>query len=126
MPQLQRPVFPDRIFAITSFGATGDGRTKNTQAFADAIAACHAAGGGQVVVPAGKWLTGAIPLKSNVNLHMLVGAEIHFSDEPADYLPVVLTRWAGSEVMNYSPLIYAHGCEDIAMRICARLFLATI
>jgi polygalacturonase/dienelactone hydrolase len=115
MPQLRRPVFPDRTFAITDFGAKGDRATKSTKAFADAIAACHAAGGGRVLVPAGQWLTGAIHIKSNVNLHMLEGAEIHFSDDPADYLPVVFTRWAGFEVMNYSPLIYANGCENIAI-----------
>jgi hypothetical protein len=34
MPQLQRPVFPDRTFAIIAFGAKGDGETKNTKAFA--------------------------------------------------------------------------------------------
>ena len=122
MPQLQRPVFPDRTFPITAFGAKGDGGTKNTKAFAEAIAACHAAGGGRVVVPAGKWLTGAIHLKSNVNLHMLEGAEIHFSDDPADYLPVVFTRWAGFEVINYSPLIYAHECENIAITGPGRLY----
>ena len=81
MPQLQRPVFPNRTFAITAFGAQGDGATKNTKAFAGAIAACRAAGGGRVVVPAGKWLTGAIHLQSNVNLHLEEGAEIHFSDD---------------------------------------------
>jgi polygalacturonase len=122
MPQLQRPNFPDRTFAITAFGAVDDGQTKNTKALADAIAACHAAGGGKVLVPAGKWLTGAIHLKSNVNLHMLEGAEIHFSDDPADYLPAVFTRWAGFEVMNYSPLIYANGCENIAVTGPGKLF----
>jgi polygalacturonase len=115
MPQLQRPVFPDRTFNITGYGAKGDGTTKNTEAFRKAIEACHKAGGGKVLVPAGKWLTGAIHLKSNVNLHMLEGAEIHFSDNPQDYLPMVFTRWAGTEVMNYSPLIYANGCENIAV-----------
>ena len=122
MPQLRRPVFPDRTFDITRHGAVGDGRTKNTKAFVDAIAACHAAGGGKVVVPTGKWLTGAIDLKSNVNLHMQEGAEIHFSDDPSDYLPVVFTRWAGFEVMNYSPLIYANGCENIAITGPGRLY----
>jgi polygalacturonase len=122
MPQLQRPVFPNRTFAITTFGARGDGETKNTKAFADAIAACHAAGGGRVVVPAGQWMTGAIHLKSNVNLRLEEGAEIHFSDDPADYLPVVFTRWAGFEVMNYSPLIYANGCENIAITGPGRLY----
>ena len=122
MPQLQRQAFPDRTFDITRHGAIGDGITKNTEAFHKAIAACNSAGGGRVLVPAGKWLTGAIHLMSRVNLHLEEGAEIHFSDEPADYLPVVFTRWAGFEVMNYSPLIYANGCENIAITGPGKLF----
>ncbi len=122
MPQLQRPVFPDRTFSIVDYGAKNDGTTKNTEAFRKAIAACVAAGGGKVLVPSGKWFTGAIHLKSNVNLCLQEGAEIHFSDDPADYLPVVFTRWQGVEVMNYSPLIYARDCENIAVTGPGKLF----
>ena len=122
MPQLKRPVFADRTFSIADFGAVPGGQVKNTAAFAGAIEACHQAGGGKVVVPAGKWLTGAIHLKSNVNLHMEKDAEIHFSDDPRDYLPVVFTRWAGFEVMNYSPLIYANGCRNIAVTGPGKLY----
>jgi len=122
MPQLQRPVFPDRIFDIRDYGATGDGTTKNTNAFQKCISACSVSGGGKVLVPPGKWFTGAIHLKSNVNLCMQSGAEIHFSDKPDDYLPVVFTRWAGFELMNYSPLIYAENCRNIAVTGEGKLF----
>ncbi len=122
MPQPKMPVFPDKTFNITEYGAKDDGTTKNTNAFKKAIEACSAAGGGRVTVPPGKWLTGAIHLKSNVNLHLEEGAEIHFSDDPGDYLPVVFTRWAGTELYNYSPLIYAGNCENIAITGPGKLF----
>jgi len=115
MPQLVRPTFPDKVFPISDYGAMGDGVAKNTEAINAAIAACAEAGGGVVLVPAGAWLTGAIHLKSNVNLHLSENAVLRFSDDPKDYLPVVFTRWAGFECYNYSPLIYAHDCENIAV-----------
>lgn len=80
-----------------------------------AINACAENGGGMVVVPKGKWTSGAIHLKSNIHLHLEDGAVIVFSDRFEDYLPVVFTRWEGVECYNYSPLIYANGCENIAV-----------
>ena len=106
---------PARDFDATRFGAVGDGQTDCTAAFAKAIAACHEAGGGRVVVPAGTYLSGTIHLKSKVNLHVDEGATIRFSTDPAKYLPVVFTRFEGTEVMNYSPLLYAFEQEDIAV-----------
>jgi len=112
---IKAPVFPDRDFLVTEFGAMGDGTTDATEAFRAAISACAGAGGGRVVVPAGEYLTGAIHLKSNVNLHVEEGATILFSRDPAAYLPVVFTRWEGVELMNYSPLVYAYGEKNIAV-----------
>ena len=100
MPQLSRPTFPDAVFNVADFGAVGDGAANNRQAINAAIDACTAAGGGTVLVPAGEWLTGAIQLKSNVNLHLAEGATLRFSVDPKDYLPVVFTRWAGFECFN--------------------------
>ena len=115
LARIKAPVFPNRDFAIADFGAVADGKTDCTAAIAKAIAACHQAGGGRVIVPAGKWLTGAIHLKSNVNLHVSDGATLLFSTDPAAYLPVVYTRWEGTECMNFSPLIYAFEQENIAI-----------
>ncbi|MCF3649214.1 glycoside hydrolase family 88 protein [Synoicihabitans lomoniglobus] len=114
LARIKAPTFPDRDFPITDFGARVGGQMKATQAIADAIAAAHAAGGGRVVVPAGEWLTGAIHLQSNVNLHVSAGAVLKFSTDPADY-PTVYTRWEGVECMNYSPLIYAWKQQNIAV-----------
>jgi polygalacturonase len=115
MPNLQRPVFPARVIDIRKHGAVADGRTRNTEAFAKAIEACSAAGGGRVLVPAGRWFTGPIHLKSNIELHLAGGAEVIFSNRFEDYLPPVLVRVGGIELYNYSPLIYARDCENIAV-----------
>jgi polygalacturonase len=115
MPEIKRPAFANRTFDIRDYGAVGDGETKNTEAFAKAIAACAKAGGGRVLVPAGVWLTGPIHLRSRINLHIEKGAELRFSDKFSDYLPAVFTRWEGLECYNYSPLIYAKDCTNIAI-----------
>jgi polygalacturonase len=115
LARIKVPVFPSRDFLVTAFGAKGDGTTDCTEAFRRAIAACSKAGGGRVVVPAGRYLTGPIHLKSQVNLHVMAGATVLFSQDPAKYLPVVHTRWEGVELMNYSPLVYAWQAESIAI-----------
>lgn len=107
------PTFPDRSFDIRKFGATEN--EPATEAIRQAIEACHEAGGGVVMVPAGEYLTGPIELKSNVNLHISEGATLKFSTNPRDYTPFVLTRWEGLDCYNYKPLIYAYGQENIAI-----------
>ena len=109
------PTFPARDFPITRYGAAGDGRTDCTAAIAKAIAACHQAGGGRVVVPAGTFLTGAVHLLSNVNLYVAKGATLRFSTDPRKYLPVVLTSYESNDCYNYSPLIYAYQQQNIAV-----------
>jgi polygalacturonase len=115
LKRIKPPIFPQREFAITKYGAAADGKTDCTAAFRDAIAACHKAGGGRVTVPSGTFLSGAIHLLSNVELHLVAGAVISFSRDPAKYLPVVFSRWEGVELMNYSPFIYAFEQENIAI-----------
>ena len=115
------PTFPEREFDITKFGAIGGGTADCTRAFSNAIEACHKAGGGRVVVPAGKFLTGPVHLTSNVELHLADGAEVVFSDRFEDYLPPVLVRVGGVNLYNYSPLIYARDCQNIAITGPGRL-----
>ena len=113
MNPIHEYVYPNRDFNISKYGAKADGKTMNTKAIAKAIRACNKAGGGHVVVPAGEWLTGPIHLMDNVDLHLEEGAELVFSDNPADYLPAVFTTWEGVECYNYSPLVYAYECKNI-------------
>lgn len=113
LARIKPPTFPARDFIVSNYGARPG--ADNTEAIRKAIEACHAAGGGRVIVPAGVFETGAIHLKSGVNLYVSEGATLKFSADPAKYLPVVHTRFEGTECMNYSPLIYAFEQENIAV-----------
>ena len=113
--EINAPVFSDKVYDVTSYGAVGDGKIDCTEAFKSAIDECNKNGGGKVIVPEGSYLTGPIHLKSNVNLHISENAVVLFSKDISKYLPVVFTRWEGVECMNYSPLIYAYEQENIAI-----------
>ena len=108
------PTFPDRDFDITRHGAAPDS-ADSTAAIARAVAACSAAGGGRVLVPAGTFHTGPVHLRSGVNLHVAKGAVLRFSTDPGDYLPVVPTSYEGNDCYNYSPLVYAYRQTNIAV-----------
>jgi polygalacturonase len=101
------PVFPATTFPV-------EGRTDDSAAVARALEACAAAGGGRVLVRAGTWLVGALRLRSNVELHLELGATLLFSDDAALF-PPVLTRYEGIECVNRSPLVYAHGETNVAL-----------
>ncbi len=104
------------FFDVTKYGARKDSSAKATAAIAKAITAAVKAGGGTVYFPAGKYLTGAIHLKSNITVFIDAGAELHFSDDFDDYLPMVQSRYEGVDVMSFSPLFYAYKAENIAIR----------
>ncbi|MCC2956889.1 glycoside hydrolase family 28 protein [Massilia sp. IC2-477] len=148
--QFKKPLsFPKRDFLITAYGAEpceaikvngyvghhqegkvstpAPGAKDCYAAIAAAIAACSAAGGGRVVIPAGNWLVkGPIVLKSNVNVHLSKGAHVYFSNDPEDFAKygdydcgangkLVLSRWQSNDCLNYSPLVYAYGQTNIAL-----------
>jgi polygalacturonase len=115
LARIKAPKFKKKDYSITNYGAVADGKTLATEAIRKAIDECHKKGGGRVVMPAGEFLTGAIHLKSNVNLHVSKGATVKFSTNPKDYLPIVHTRWEGMELMHLSPLIYAYEQTNIAI-----------
>lgn len=110
------PVFPDTVYNVMNYGAKNDTTFDSRPAILEAINLCNANGGGTVLVPAGNYfIKGSIHLKSNVNLCIDEGARLEFSTEPSDYLPIVLTKWEGTECFNYSPFIYAYQCNNVAL-----------
>jgi len=115
LARIRAPQFPDRVFDIVQYGAIAGAQENSSDAIAKAIDACSKAGGGRVLVPRGEFLTGPIHLKSNSNLHLEEGAVLKFSTDPQKYLPLVLTRFEGTECMNYSPLIYAFEQNNVAV-----------
>jgi len=96
-------LFPDNDIQLTDFGALGDGETDCTDAFRKAIDKCSETGGGRIIVSPGRYLTGAIHLKSYMNLHLEKGATILFSRDPKQYLPLVFTRFEGVELIRLGP-----------------------
>jgi polygalacturonase len=115
LSQIKAPTFPENNFNILDFGARPDSEELSTRAINDAILACSEAGGGRVIVPQGTFITGAIHLQSNVNLHLSENAVLKFSRNPEDYLPMVFTRWEGTELYNYSPFVYAFEKTNVAI-----------
>jgi polygalacturonase len=113
---IRLPEIPARDYVITNFGAQAGGTVDARPAIQAAIKQAVADGGGRIVIPAGEWLSrGPIHLASRINLHIAEGALVRFSPEARDYLPVVRTRWEGTEMFGYSPLIYAANVHDVAI-----------
>ena len=109
MPAIAQTNFPARNFPITDYGAIGDGQTSCTDAFRKAIAACSGAGGGHVIVPAGRWLTDPIELLSNVDLHLEKDAFIQFNRDHSGY-PTI-----GASSNAIMPPVYSLDQENIAL-----------
>ncbi len=150
MDRFKKPVsFRKQDFLITAYGAApcalvkakawvsfideemvdtpAPGATDCHPAIAQAIQACHEAGGGRVVIPKGAWLVnGPINLLSNVNLHLAAGAHVYFGNNPDDYAKygphdcgangkLYITRWQGNDCLNYGSMLYAYNQDNIAV-----------
>jgi polygalacturonase len=114
--RIQLPVIPSYQVNVLKLGAKGDSITNNKAFFDKAMALCKKNNGGTIIVPKGIYkINGPIHFASNVNLRIEKGAKIKFSDNPKYYLPMVLTSWEGTMLYNYSPLIYAYECSNIAI-----------
>ncbi len=108
---------PERrgLFAVTGFGAAGDGARMDTTAIQSAIDACARAGGGMVYFPPGRYLSGTVFLKSNVRLHLEAGAVLLGSKNLADYPATVPAFRSYTDNYTEKSLIYAERLENIAI-----------
>ena len=106
------PAIPSRTFPLA--GARGDGDGDDTLALQRAIDGCHASGGGHVVIPRGVFLTGALRMRSRVDLNLSAGATLLFSEDSGRF-PAVRTRYEGLECVNRSPMLYAWEETDLAV-----------
>ncbi|HEV2417181.1 MAG TPA: glycoside hydrolase family 28 protein [Terriglobia bacterium] len=106
-------VLQNTVYNVLAYGASADGRKMDTQAIQAAIDACAEKGGGTVFLPAGKYLTGAIKLKSNIDLHLGSGATLLGSQDPGDY-PVYPSPWPGGS-REISSLIYGDGLTNVSL-----------
>jgi polygalacturonase len=105
---------PTVTLNVKDYGAAGDGKTKDTLALQLTIERCSVLGGGEVVVPAGDYTTGALELRSNVTLRIDDGASLLGSGDMADY-PIAQVRWEGRWIKGYSAFISATDAENIGI-----------
>src|ERR1019366_1413556 len=108
----QEPM-PPRRFDVRSLGATGNGTVKDTAAFQKAFDAC-AAGGGEVVVPAGNYLIGSVVIGSHTTLRLEKGAALAGSPDADDY-PLLQARWEGRLRECHRALLCASNATQIAI-----------
>jgi polygalacturonase len=113
------PVIPSRTFQLTDYGAVGDGKTMNTDAFKRAIAAVDQAGGGRLIIPKGVFRTGPFVLCSKLDLHLDSGSVIQAPDTfEALGLPdpsTLHTQEEASAVKTPNPLISGNNLHDVSL-----------
>jgi len=114
LPLVREARIPSNEVLLTDFGAVGDGLTMNTEAFARALDALSAKGGGRLVIPSGQWLTGPIVLRSRIELHLHRGALLQFSDRREDY-PLVQSYWEGEAAWRCQAPLSGSELEDVAL-----------
>ncbi len=114
MTPVKAPVIPNTKVTLTDFGAVGDGETLCTKAFVKAIDALASKGGGHLIVPRGIWHTGPIVLKSNIDLHLEMGAVILFAADETLY-PIINTSFEGLDTRRCQSPLSGFNLENISI-----------
>ncbi|NOU61297.1 glycoside hydrolase family 28 protein [Marinifilum caeruleilacunae] len=102
------------VYDITNFGAKNDGKTLCTEAIQKTIDKCAENGGGKVVVPPGKFLSGALFLKSNICFEVMAGATLLFDDN-IENTPIIDGRWEGIERKVYASIFTGHHLSNVSI-----------
>ena len=114
MPVVIAPTFKKDTVNIEKLGAVPHGFYLNTKNIQDAIDTMAKKGGGVVLIPSGLWLTGPVILKSNINLHLAIGATLLFTKNFDEY-PLVKTNWEGLQQMRNQSPVSATDAANIAI-----------
>lgn len=117
LTHISDPEFPDYSVNVLDYGAVADDGKLDTEAIQKAIDEVSEKGGGKVIIPSGGYDTGAITLKSNVNLCLEAEDTIlkFTKDITVENYPLVFAHYEGSKVYNWSPFIYAYQEKNIAV-----------
>lgn len=118
LSRIQVPSFANRTIIVTAppYNALADGLSDAREAIQNAIIDVSRFGGGTVSIPKGQfYVDGPLNLENNVNLHLQEGSELLFSSNYESYLPQVLTRYEGTDVYSFSPLIYVYQKKNVAI-----------
>ena len=114
MPEVKAPVIPEARVNVKDFGAVSSGTELCTEAFAKAIDTLYKMGGGHLIVPSGVYLTGPIVLKSNIDLHLEMGAVIQFAADETLY-PIIKTSFEGLDTRRCQSPLSANGATNISI-----------
>jgi polygalacturonase len=113
-PAIPAPTKPKLTLNIRDYGATGDGKTDDTIAIQQTIDRCAVLGGGEILIPAGNYSTGALALRSNTLLRLEKDATILGSPEFSAY-PTTQVRWEGRWIQGHIGLIYAIDADHVGV-----------
>ena len=105
---------PSGVFNVRSFGAVGDGSVKDTAAFQKALDTCAVSGGGEVFVPAGRYLVGSIQMGTRTTLRLEKDSVLIGSPDLNDY-PMIDIRWEGRWQPGRRALIYTANVDHTAI-----------
>ncbi|HEY4357161.1 MAG TPA: glycoside hydrolase family 28 protein [Acidobacteriaceae bacterium] len=108
------PTKPTLQLNVRDFGAVADGTAKDTTAIQQTIDRCSVFGGGEVLVPAGTYLTGGLALRSGVTLRLEKDAVLQGSADMADY-PVTQVRWEGRWIQGHIGFIHAINAANVGI-----------